>query len=289
MKFSKKLLTLAASTFLALNFTGCDLFGSDDTSEVSISFESDNATTVQAGQNIAVDGTIDATPDIKSVTYEITSSVTNADLTQVTYSATSVTGKEGDVDLTDDVGLKIMATASACDGDYSLKVTVTLSDDASATKSFAFKVAGGTGCMGTPLGTAVTDTIFNLDGPAQGAYDLKTGSRISSSGDEGVKDLKDLGIDLNAASADNWSAKLESGNGGMFVKVTSVDFDTATKEGIAAAYTAGTAAATTDALAADDLYIIKLRGAEEYALIKIVSVYVDATANGDYIEFSYKM
>lgn len=141
---------------------------------------------------------------------------------------------------------------------------------------------------GTALTVEKTDTVWNLQGPNKGAYDLVTGEALSSSVAATNKDLVDMGV-VQAAGV-VWPKSLTSGNGTLFVKAASgFDYAGAKDSSLVKAYAAGTAAATTSALADGDVILAKLRGGSRYAAIKILAVVETSGDNRDYIRFGYRL
>jgi uncharacterized protein YfaA (DUF2138 family) len=73
------------------------------------------------------------------------------------------------------------------------------------------------------------------------------------------------------------------------VKVTGIDYATATLEKIQDAYTKGSALSQVRNVAVNDLYVAKLRNKDNYAIIKVTKADNDiANSNAEVIEFVYK-
>ncbi len=287
MNLSIKKWFLASFIAVSMAFVGCDLLGGgDDDDEVSISLESTNAVTVTAPNKIAIDGKVKGNTDI-NITTAISSATVAADkLALVTAPVVQPGPGVESWDLTDDADLKIVTTAGACTGEYSLTITAT-AGSATTSKSHTFSVVG-VDCSvaaGTALGAEKTGTVWNLIGPNQGAFNLVTMAGVSSSGAAADKDL----MDVTTTVAPDFTGVLTSGNGTMFVKTATLTYATATVEEVTAAYTAGTAAASTPALAVGDIIIAKLRAGTQYALISVTAVTKTTADNLDKVDFVYKL
>ncbi len=87
---------------------------------------------------------------------------------------------------------------------------------------------------------------------------------------------------------DGWKNEWTSMNGTLFVKANSYNYANATLEAAIAAYNAGTPSQTVTNPAANDIYIAKLRGGNNYVVIKVTNVVETTNDNLDKIEFSYK-
>lgn len=140
----------------------------------------------------------------------------------------------------------------------------------------------------TPAGTVLAyentvGVIWNFIGPNQGAWDLVANTGKSSGDAAADKDM----INSSTVSA-GWVNAWAAGNSTLFVKANSFDYTAGTLEDAQTAYAGGTASATVTAPAANDIYIAKLRGGSNYAVIKITSVTETASDNLDKINFSYK-
>jgi hypothetical protein len=161
--------------------------------------------------------------------------------------------------------------------------TVTDKDGKSATASFAVEVANAS----TPLGNETMGAFFHIGGSLQGAYDLVSGAVVAAAGADSDKDMRNTDM-AGAAFTGSW----EAGNATEYVKDNSYDYANATEEGAMAAYSAGSATTSVSNPAANDIYIAKLRGGSDYAVIRITDV--DPTnndcncGNTGKIEFDFK-
>ena len=132
--------------------------------------------------------------------------------------------------------------------------------------------------------------VYNVLGTHAGAFDLKTLTAKSASEGSDLKDVQD-----EDPTTSDFEKKWKAQNDTRFVSVGTIsDADQATLSDmdLKAKYNALTAipSATTPVLATGDFIVAKLRGQDQYALIKITNVYDDnqsgAGHNEDYIEFS---
>ena len=141
--------------------------------------------------------------------------------------------------------------------------------------------------VGSPMTNEVTGAFFHIAGSLEGAYDLVTDMTVAASGADADKDMANTD-----AAGDPFTGSWEAKNATMFVKATGFDYANATVEAAANAYANGAASATVDNPAAGDIYIAKLRGGSDYAVIKITDVDpADNTCNcgnTGKISFDYK-
>lgn len=138
------------------------------------------------------------------------------------------------------------------------------------------------------LTTESKDTIWNLQGPNKGAYDLLAGEAVAQSGASSDKDLVDMAMLSGGAIV--WPKTLTSLNTTTFVTAPSgFDYANATDSTLIKAFAAGTAATTTKVLAANDVILAKVRGGPDYAAIKIYAVNETTSDNKDNIVFGYRL
>lgn len=168
--------------------------------------------------------------------------------------------------------LKFTFVATDKDGDEyadTKEVTITLQEPTPA---------------GTPLAYVNTSgVVWNFIGPNPGAWDLVANVGKSSGDAAADKDM----INTSTVSL-GWVNAWTAGNSTLYVKANSFDYTAGTLEDAQTAYAGGTGAATVTAPAVDDIYIAKLRGGTNYAVIKITAVTVTPSDNLDKINFSYK-
>lgn len=143
---------------------------------------------------------------------------------------------------------------------------------------------------GTLLATEKTGLFYNVNGKGTGAYDLVADASVAASGAETSKDMKNID---KAGTAFTGSWGTGTGNTTMYVKANTFTYATATVEAAAAAYAAGSASANITGPAKDDIYIAKLRGGSDYAVIKITALEPTnndpgSASNFGKITFSYK-
>ena len=144
-----------------------------------------------------------------------------------------------------------------------------------------------TGSSGTTLVYEnISAILYNLMAPTGylGAWDLVSNVGVASSGSETSKDMAN-----KSTSGTGWIPGWSTGTGNTtaFVKDNSLTYATATLEDITAAYTSGSSSITITPTVGD-IYVAKLRGASNYALIKVTAINTTASDNLDNITFTYK-
>lgn len=121
---------------------------------------------------------------------------------------------------------------------------------------------------GTPMTTEVTGQFFHIGGSLQGSYDLVAGANIASTpANEGVRDMSNSDAIGNPFTG-SWDAK----NATRYVKVTGFDYANATAQAAEAAYTAGANNVAVNGPAVGDIYVARLRGANNFAVIKVTAI-----------------
>ena len=147
--------------------------------------------------------------------------------------------------------------------------TFILKDNDNVTTTKTLTVTGTSGVVSTPFGTQVTGAFFHVGGSLQGAYNLVGATTVAASGAETSKDMKNTDI-AGAPFTGSWTTG--TGNGTLYVRANSFNYATGSVEDAMAAYAAGTAGGTMLNPMAGNIFIAKLRGGTDYAVIKIVTV-----------------
>jgi len=119
----------------------------------------------------------------------------------------------------------------------------------------------------TPLATEKTGTIYHVGGSLKGSWDMVTDVAQGASDPAAGKDVRNSDVAGNP-----FTGSFTSANNTMFVKNNSFDYANATEESAMAAYTAGTAATTITNPAVGDIVIAKIRGGNDYMVIKIATL-----------------
>ena len=128
----------------------------------------------------------------------------------------------------------------------------------------------------TPLATEELDgKFYHVEGSLRGAYDLVAATLKGSMDDDADKDFKNTD-----AAGDPFTGSSTAGNGTMFVKTAATYDATGTVEAALAAYTGGTASGTITDPSAGDVYVAKLRGGDDYAVIEVLTVDPDDNTCG---------
>ncbi len=136
----------------------------------------------------------------------------------------------------------------------------------------------------TPLANEENGVIFNLQGLEKGAWDLVNDMAKAANDNDADKDMANT-TGGNAVFKKEWEAK----NATMFVKVTGMTYDEFSSEEAAKGYySSKTPVTKVENVAANDIYVAKLRGEDNYAVIKITNVVETPNDNNDKIEFTYK-
>ncbi|ABG60620.1 hypothetical protein [Cytophaga hutchinsonii] len=133
--------------------------------------------------------------------------------------------------------------------------------------------------------------LNNIQGPNSGAFDLVALTNKAASDAETGKDM----IDADKTTA-FWEKSFNAGTSGtLYAKLApGFDYTNATDLTIKNAYAAaGNAIDTQTGVAAGDIFVAKLRGGNDYALIKVTFISTDtdgtgAGKNNEYMEFSVK-
>jgi len=133
----------------------------------------------------------------------------------------------------------------------------------------------------TEFTESVTGIIYNWYSANAWAWDLVNNRSSRSEDADGDKDMANPGTT-------DWSFKKEwySKNGTLFVKNNSFNYNNPTVEAAAAAFSGGS---TSISVSQGDIIIAKLRGQDEFVVIKITEIRETSIENNDdYIKFEYK-
>lgn len=126
--------------------------------------------------------------------------------------------------------------------------------------------------------------VWNVLGPNFGAFDLKNGSYQASGDPPADKDIIDA---TESTDLPDWPGEWKSGNGSLFLKAQNAFSSYVGTEQLKDEWgtSAGNAQITPQT---GDVYIVKLRGGDEWALVEISERMNVTTDNKDYIEFVFK-
>ncbi len=284
--FLISLIALAGASF----FTSCNNDDEDTTPAPSIAFQGGVHSLVFTGTNsIDVNVTFTAEGKIESV------KLTGPSLTSSGTTQSDITAKMG-TSGTDNAKNQTSATylfkVSSADlllafaNHTTLTYTFEVLDQNSTSTSASFTVTMQ--AQTTPLAYENTNgMIWNAIGANLGGWNLGTNAGVSGSSADA-----DLYNTTTTSSPNAWAKEWASKTGCKFVKVTSFDYTNATLEATTAAYAAGTEL-TTVTPATGDIYITKIKGGTNYAVIKVGTITetpapADGGDNLDNIAFSYK-
>lgn len=122
---------------------------------------------------------------------------------------------------------------------------------------------------GTPMTNEVTGQFFHIAGTSSGSYDLVAAANVASTtANNGVRDISNTD-----AAGNPFTGSWDATNDTRFVKAAAgFDYDNATVEAAAAAYAAGAANAAVNGPVVGDIYIARLRGANNFAVIKVTAL-----------------
>lgn len=246
----KKLLFAIAA--VAVTMTACKKDETDDLTKNEnpvITFTSLTGTTVEAGSTLSLVISVRANDDgdkLKTVT------LADGDGNPIGNPFTDI--NETSFDTT------IVLTSSTSFETLTYTLVAGDKKDHLASKSLNIATVSG-------FNSEVSGAFFHAAGLLQGAYDLVADANVSANGNEASKDMKNTdGAGL--AFTGTWATG--TGNATTYMKANGLlDFDTAVYSDLASTYVTGVATVT--APQADDLYIAKLRGGTDYALIKITA------------------
>ncbi len=256
----------------AVVFSGC---GKDDPEGPTLTISA-NVTEAWENDTIIFTYSVASNEELKLLSY--TTSAPNIVANgEVALSGNSVSNETLEVKLpstgiTNNSSITFTFTATDKDGEEwgdTKEITITLKEPAAAGTVLAYENTAG--------------VIWNLIGPNQGAWDLVANVGKSSTDADADKDM----INTSTVSL-GWVNAWTAGNSTMFVKDNSFDYAAGTLEDAQTAYSNGSASATVTTPAVGDIYIAKLRGGSDYAVIKITGVTETASDNLDNIAFSYK-
>jgi hypothetical protein len=148
----------------------------------------------------------------------------------------------------------------------------------------------------TAFTVSKTDTLWNIAGAKKGAYDLVGMVNKSSSDADGDKDMVNTTDPAMVGTpGKSFVREFIAKNSTKFYSVGSgFNFEGAYKEMVDSVYKANTSSAvsTVSSILVNNTYIANLRGAGNYAVIKILKIEDDGDfgpgKNNDYIVFTYK-
>jgi hypothetical protein len=171
---------------------------------------------------------------------------------------------------------------------YTFTFTVTDRDGLTATRTLSVTSIVEPP-VGTPFGAEVVGAFFHIQGTLHGAYDLVNETTVAAAGAESIKDMKNTDA-AGVTFTGSWTTG--TGNTTAYRKVNTFDYDNGTVEDAITAYNAGTASTNVNNPATGDIYIAKIRGGNDYAVIKITNVDANDNTcncgNRGKISFNYK-
>ncbi|MCB0537297.1 MAG: hypothetical protein KDE33_07180 [Bacteroidetes bacterium] len=148
--------------------------------------------------------------------------------------------------------------------------TFTLTDKADVSTTKSFTLTGTSSSTGTNFGAEISGAFFHIGGTEKGAYDLVAETQLAASANDANKDM--LNSDI-AGDPFSGSWKTGTGNGTRYVKANSFDYANGTVEDATTYYNSGAnILSQAQNPQAGDIFIAKLRGGNDYALIKVVSI-----------------
>lgn len=173
---------------------------------------------------------------------------------------------------TDNLAKVITANASGTAGTEKFKFEITDNDGQSASTSITITT-------GTPFSESDTVYFSNINGPEKGAFDLIIGASISttSSTNNDSRDMQNTNT-VGTTFTGSWSSSSQaSSTRTLFVKAGGTfNYNSASNTSAGLEYGLGSNTPTVSNPSAGDVYIARLRGTANYAVIKVTKV--DATA-----------
>lgn len=169
---------LVAGAVCGMGFIGCGLVSPTDDDTISIDIKAIGD--VRAGDDKPIGGTIEGKPDpdatgISAKILDSDGATVAAEKIKVTKNTPSAKSK---FDLTTDLSMKIVSTAEACNGTYTLEISAA-AGSATTTKTATFTIVNGKDCNAIiPTGTPITEVT--LEAGANGNSTL--GSSIDLDG-----------------------------------------------------------------------------------------------------------
>jgi hypothetical protein len=283
----KILKSLVLVVLVAVAFTSCN---KDETTLPApvITFQNGTTSLVFNGTNsIDINVTIAAEGKIESVTLNGPSLTGTGTTTTTITSKMGTSGNENSNGQTSATYLfKVSPTdlTAAFINHTTLTYTFTITDQQSTTTTGSFTVTMQS--SGTPFAYEnLNGVIWNIIGANPGSWDLVSNASVIATGSETSKDMKNT-TTVTTGWSNEWTAG--TNNNTLFVKANTFNYATGTSEAAATAYASGTPNAKVTGPVANDIYIAKLRGGANYAVIKIISVVETTSDNLDKITFSYK-
>ena len=181
----------------------------------------------------------------------------------------------------------IEAPGTAGNYEYAFVVRDEASMTASATATVTVEMA--------PVETAIDTTfsavlVYNRDGQEFGGLNLYNGEAVAFNSMDAQ--IRDLGIDLNLPSADNWLQQITAVNDAELKapgdsQPEGFSFETTnTREALIATFDNGVAITNSEKVAVGDIFLVKNN--DDYFILQVTEVTVTAGDNNDYYEFSIK-
>lgn len=294
-----RILTLASVFALSGLMTGCDLFGSDDSSNTSPTVSEtrfDNTTLTADGTSAtAIRGIVSDDKAGMSVSFKVLNSA-NADKSadfDITFTQVPSNEKEWSIGSPTQGGGKIKAKTSAANGSYKLQVSVKDADGASSSAEISFSVGGGTTVVNlseasVSLGGSGSALPSFLDADGMVAMGAKAASADPAAVDLRFNNTSDSKNEVRAPSADagltsanGWTTK----NATKFHKVAAGSYAAATTAAaVQALYVEGTAQSTQLILADGDELVVKTVEGN----YRIIKVNITKNSGATNVEFSVK-
>lgn len=236
-------------------------------------------------------------------TVNVTSSEKMQDVV-VTPTNNGTPGAPQTFDLGNEKGSKTLSFTFSIPADAAMGSTIAL--EFVATDKQESKAASVSFVVSAPTTEVAGGVVYHILGASQGAWDLVTNTGVSEGGSANryLGENKDMINREPVAGKTAFLAEIVAGNETRFVKNNEFDYANATLEAALAAFAAGephgkgqTSMDPGDgslynthdpvAVATGDIFIAKIRGTEDYAVINITNVSGTSSADGK-IEFTYK-
>ncbi len=130
-------------------------------------------------------------------------------------------------------------------------------------------------------------TIYNMDGPQAGAWNMIDHQQVYITGDDELKDMVNF-TEIGTATQD-FVIGFKALNQTQFSKITQVQFEQDAFNAVEQVYDQQNFTQQIDQVQEGEFYMARLRQEDKYALIEIKEVHLTNTDDLDYISFDYKI
>ncbi len=229
---------------------------------------------------------ITAEAKIKEFTIKETITKDNDEIASADYDVETTKKAKGEKAF--DYNFKKMFTQANFTDAKKIEYLFTVTDKENQSVEKRFTITKKVAAVTTPLANEVSGAIFNLAGSEKGAWDL-VADMAKALGDADAD--KDMANTTPNNDATNFRKEWEAKNATTFVKVMGMPYEQFDSEEAAKGYfmsQMASASAKAENVAKGNVYVAKLRGEENYAVIKVTDIVETDGDNNDKIVFTYK-